>query len=69
MFITMIKECLLCYIGLKDPINIVTIIESNIHWTKDNMYTTREVINKCVQLEMMSFVPEYIAGTWRLLQV
>ena len=26
---------LFCYIGLKDPINIVTIIESNIHWIKD----------------------------------
>ena len=35
MFITMIKECLLCYIGLKDPIDIVTIVECNIHWIKD----------------------------------
>ena len=35
MFITMIKECLLCYIELNDPNYIVTIIESNIHWIKD----------------------------------
>ena len=35
MFITMIKVCLLYYIQLREPINIVTIIESNIHWSKD----------------------------------
>ena len=39
MFITMIKECLLHYIGLRDPIYIVTIIESKIYWIKDIVQT------------------------------
>ena len=45
MFITMTKECLLCYIGLKDPINIVTVIESNIHWIKDIVWTIHLTTN------------------------
>ena len=38
MFITMIKLCFVVntkYIQLKDPINIVTIVQCNMQWIKD----------------------------------